>query len=483
MILICRLLLCEYYFVSLLPMKNQATIDYVRENREGDVRQLALKGCRNSDVDMPWALDQIRGWQMARNKLPQWAAMDGLFYPPHLSMEQCSSELTAKYKRDLLSTDSLLSTYRGKSRSTESYRLSPKGESEGAYTLIDLTGGFGVDFSYMAQGFQKAVYVERNPELCEIARHNFQLLGLNHAKVICSNAEDYLKTITPPPSPPEGEGHLSASDSLPSGRFGGGLLIYLDPARRDIHGRKTYAISDCTPDVVALKDKLLSRADYVMVKLSPMLDLRMTAPLLSPNREKTITPGMKSEIHIVSVGNECKELVVVMKREQADEGTKERDFHTKVVCVNILSHGVTERFEFDYPSSETYHSSPIGEVRKGLFLYEPNASIMKAGCFAEVAAHFNVSPIGPNSHLFVSEELVENFPGRRFLISAVSSMNKKELKDHLKGIGKANLTIRNFPLSVAELRKRLKLADGGDLYLFATTQGEKEHILLFTKKN
>ena len=116
MILICRLLLCEYYFVSLLPMKNQATIDYVRENREGDVRQLALKGCRNSDVDMPWALDQIRGWQMARNKLPQWAAMDGLFYPPHLSMEQCSSELTAIYKRDLLSADPLLSTYRGKSR-------------------------------------------------------------------------------------------------------------------------------------------------------------------------------------------------------------------------------------------------------------------------------------------------------------------------------------------------------------------------------
>ena len=220
-----------------------------------------------------------------------------------------------------------------------------------------------------------------------------------------------------------------------------------------------------------------------MVKLSPMLDLRMTAPLLSPNREKTITPGMKSEIHIVSVGNECKELVVVMKRERADEGTKERDFHTKVVCVNILSHGVTERFEFDYPSSGTYHSSLTGEVRKGLFLYEPNASIMKAGCFAEVAAHFNVSPIGPNSHLFVSEELVENFPGRRFLISAVSSMNKKELKDHLKGISKANLTVRNFPLSVAELRKRLKLADGGDLYLFATTQGEKEHILLFTKKN
>ena len=219
-----------------------------------------------------------------------------------------------------------------------------------------------------------------------------------------------------------------------------------------------------------------------MVKLSPMLDLRMTAPLLSPYKGKTITPSMKSEIHIVSVGNECKELLVVMKREQEDEGTKERDFHTKVVCVNILGHGVTERFEFDYPSSETYHSSPIGEIRKGLFLYEPNASIMKAGCFAEVAAHFNVSPIGPNSHLFVSEELVANFPGRRFLISAVSSMNKKELKDHLKGISKANLTVRNFPLSVAELRKRLKLADGGDLYLFATTQGEKEHILLFTKK-
>ena len=403
---------CGDYFVSLQTMKNQASIDFVRQNREGDIRQLALKGAGGKDVDLAWALDQISGWQTARSKLPQWAATEGLIYPPHLSMEQCSSELTAKYKAEVVER--------------EIKNASPTVEDlEG--TLIDLTGGFGVDFSYMARSFRQAVYVERNPQLCEIARHNFQLLGLANAGIVCGDGVEYLESLPSPnthhPSP---------------------LTIYLDPARRDTHGQKT-------------------------IKLSPMLDWHKAV-------EDLVSV---SGVHIVSVDNECKELLMVLR------GTVGKDSATRatrVCCVNLLSRGGIEEFDFEDIGSSAIHSSPIGEVRRGLFLYEPNASLMKAGCFAELAARFGVHPIAPNSHLFVSESLKEDFPGRRFQITAVSSMNRKTLKEHLRGISKANIAVRNFPLSVAELRKRLKLADGGDVYLFATTTGDKEHLLLFSKK-
>ena len=379
-------------------MRNQESIDFVRENREGDVRQLALKGAQGKNVDIAWALDQISGWQSACTKLPEWAAADGIIYPPHLSMEQCSSEQTAKYKVKVV--DGL---------------RSPSNSPEGERSLIDLTGGFGVDFSYMARGFQKVIYVER--------------------------------------SPPKG----------------GGLLIYLDPARRDIHGKKTYAISDCTPDVVALKDLLLEKANNVMVKLSPMLDWHKAVEEL----------GEVQEVHIVSVDNECKELLLVLR---GVSGKDQETRRTRVCSVNLQSHGGIEEFDFDNTSLSSNHSSPIGEVRRGLYLYEPNASLMKAGCFDELAERFGVNPIASNSHLFVSESLKKDFPGRIFQITAVSSMNKKALRENLLGINKANIAVRNFPLSVAELRKRLKLADGGDIYLFATTTAEKEHLLLFSKK-
>ena len=202
--------------------------EFIREHRHDDVRQLALQAARYPDIDMQQALQQIAGWQTACTKLPEWAATDGIVYPPRLSMEQCSSEATAKYKAKVLDP-------------------SPS-------TVIDLTGGFGVDFSYMARGFQKAVYVERQPHLCEAARHNFQLLGLENAEVVCGDGVEYLKNLPPP---------FNAQSRL---------TIYLDPARRDENGKKTYAISDCTPDVVALKDLLLEKAGRVMIKLSPMLD-------------------------------------------------------------------------------------------------------------------------------------------------------------------------------------------------------------------
>ena len=393
--------------------------DFIREHRHDDVRQLALQAARYPDIDMQQALQQIAGWQTACTKLPEWAATDGIIYPPRLSMEQCSSEATAKYKAKVLDP-------------------SPS-------TVIDLTGGFGVDFSYMARGFQKAVYVERQPHLCEAARHNFQLLGLENAEVVCGDGVEYLKNLPSPFHPPSPR------------------TIYLDPARRDENGKKTYAISDCTPDVVALKDLLLEKARRVMIKLSPMLDWHKAVDDL----------GDVVEVHIVSVDNECKELLLVLAKNPAAP--------LRVVCANIRHDTETELFEF-FPSNDSLSTPLFPTLQERDFLYEPNASIMKAGCFAEVADRFGVQPTGSNSHLFLSPQFIPDFPGRKFQIEQVTSMNKKELKHVIGGLTKANITVRNFPLSVAELRKRLKLADGGDTYIFATTLGEKDHVLLITKQ-
>ncbi len=393
--------------------------EFIREHRHDDVRQLALQAARYPDIDMQQALQQIAGWQTACTKLPEWAATDGIVYPPRLSMEQCSSEATAKYKAKVLDP-------------------SPS-------TVIDLTGGFGVDFSYMARGFQKAVYVERQPHLCEAARHNFQLLGLENTEVVCGDGVEYLKNLPSPFHPPSPR------------------TIFLDPARRDENGKKTYAISDCTPDVVALKDLLLEKAGRVMIKLSPMLDWHKAVDDL----------GEVVEVHIVSVDNECKELLLVLAKNPAAP--------LRVVCANIKHDTETELFEF-FPSNDSLSNSLFPALRERDFLYEPNASIMKAGCFAEVAHRFGVQPTGSNSHLFLSPQFIPDFPGRKFQIEQVTSMNKKELKHVIGGLTKANITVRNFPLSVAELRKRLKLADGGDTYIFATTLGEKDHVLLITKQ-
>ena len=394
--------------------------DFIREHRHDDVRQLALQAARYPDIDMPQALQQIAGWQTACTKLPEWAAADGIVYPPRLSMEQCSGEAAAKYKAEVA--------------------VSLVGEgSEG--TFIDLTGGFGVDFSYMSRGFRKAVYVERQSHLCEAARHNFQLLGLENAEVVCGDGVEYLHNLP----------HRQEQS-----------LIYLDPARRDGNGKKTYAISDCTPDVVALKDLLLEKAGRAMIKLSPMLDWHKAVEDL----------GAVVEVHIVSVDNECKELLTVL--------TKNTAASPRVVCVNIRHDGTTERFEFSDSLPRSDRRIPDGSGFD--YLYEPNASIMKAGCFAEVANRYGVRPTGSNSHLFLSPQFIPDFPGRKFQIQKITTLNKKELKQAIGGLAKANVAVRNFPLSVAALRKRLKLSDGGDTYIFATTLGDKDHVLLITKQ-
>ena len=467
------------------------TAEFIQEYREKDTRQLALQSARFPDVDMPYALDQIKGWQTARRKLPTWAACDGIVYPPHLSMEQCSSEPTAQYKLNLamewarrVESSELRVDNSSEQPATLNSQLSTLNPQPAtlnsqlstlnchASRMTDLTGGFGVDFSFTSCAFASATYVERNAQLCHMVEHNLPLLGIDNAKVVCADAVDYLSTLDMQ------------------------TMIFLDPARRDQHGAKTVMLADCTPDVVQLLPQLLKKSRFTMLKLSPMLDWHKAVEDLQ---------GTVREVHIVSVGGECKELLLVLSEEMESE--------LKVFCADLevggsgeagLSGGSSSSSLSSEPSFPRTPSSPSAHSHASLFVYvpsasrpapnsklktqnskflhEPNASIMKAGCFDELAAAYGVSPVSRNSHLFLSAEPVDGFPGRIFSIERVTTLNKRELRQALAGIEKANIATRNFPLSVAELRKRLKLKDGGDVYIFATTTAEDEHLLLISHK-
>ena len=434
---------------------NQATQDFIRQHQDDDVRQLAFLGSKYPEVDMPFALDQIRGRKMARVKLPRWASLEGIIYPPHISMEQCSSESTALYKAELAAR--LL----GLPASSSGTEMKAENEIE----FVDLTGGFGVDFSYIAARLGvKSMYVERQVHLCEAAKENFGRLGLKNAIVKNGDGIEVLHSFHP-----KKKDAVSADDSLgitydqPRSLLKTNLglkLIFIDPARRDDAGNKVVSLKDCTPDVTVLQEEMLSKADYVIIKLSPMLDWHRAVSELSHVRE----------VHIISVNNECKELLLVLSARNMG--------NLRIYCVNDAQSFVCEESDME---SSSVKIAPF-TLEEMLYLYEPNASLMKAGCFGVLSERYDARMLSKNSHLFVSREPIAAFPGRSFRIIDVSSFNKKELKRHLAGITKANIATRNFPLSVAELRKRLKLKDGGETYIFATTLSDESHVLMITEK-
>lgn len=522
---------------------NQATLDFIRQHQDDDVRQLAFLGSKYPEVDMPFALDQIRGRKMARVKLPRWASIDSIIYPPHISMEQCSSEQTALYKAELaarLLGLSPSSSENGEEKEKESENASnlhlseicefagkgavdsefAKNEAtcekqqilteseenvneikeepyEGDFSeeteFVDLTGGFGVDFSYIASRLGvKSMYVERQAHLCEAAKENFGRLGLKNAIVKNGDGIEVLHSFA-------SKKEAAASDSLGITedqsqsllKTNLGLkLIFIDPARRDDAGNKVVSLKDCTPDVTLLQEEMLSKADYVIIKLSPMLDWHRAVSELN----------CVQEVHIISVNNECKELLLVLSARNMDdmrassadgesgedeidgaEGTDGEVKHAgnlRIYCINDAQSFVCDELDME-SSSVKIAPSTLEEM---LYLYEPNASLMKAGCFSVLSERYGARMLSKNSHLFVSREPIAVFPGRSFRIIVVSSFNKKELKRHLSGITKANIATRNFPLSVAELRKRLKLKDGGETYIFATTLSDESHVLMITEK-
>lgn len=434
------------------------TAEFIVAHRTDDPRQLALQASRFPDVDMPYALSQIQGWQAARRKLPSFAANQDIVYPPHLSMEQCSSEATALYKAEAVR------------RLLDSFKSEEDASGKGCGTsMTDLTGGFGVDFYFVSRHFSRAQYTERNAELCQVVEHNLKVLGADNATVVCGDAMEQLQTIDPQ------------------------TLIFIDPARRDAHGARTFAISDCTPDVMELLPALRRKARYVMIKLSPMLDWHKAVSDLHP---------LVTDVDIVAVDGECKELLLTldMKRGGAHKDDNTQAYghdYVSVRCADLPS----SSFAFRYTSDGSYaidvqHASqqdditPQSATQSSLlsadhtpsYLYEPNSSVMKAGCFRELELTFGARQISDNSHLFTSERLISGFPGRRFAVDAVTSFNKRQLKEALRDITNANITVRNFPMTVAILRKKLKLKDGGDTYIFATTTAGGEHVLVITHK-
>jgi len=416
---------------------NAATRLFIEMHADDDVHQLAFLTARYPDVDMPFALNQIAGRRMARTKLPLWAATEGLIYPPHLSMEQCSSEQTAIYKAALVRRISMFISSQ-----------SPVPTQPLPLQWVDLTGGMGVDFSFIAPLFQRSVYVERQLQLCEMARNNFLLLGLERSEEVCGDATDYLREMEP-------------TD-----------WIYLDPARRNENGGKTVLMSDCMPDVTQLLNTLLDKARCVLLKLSPMLDWQYAASVL--NREKCIV----REVHIVAVKNECKELLLVLSRSCFWQTDTPCEHRLSVICAND-----SETFSYDF-TEENKTFLPVFQdtLLPGMFLYEPYSSLMKAGAFALFSARFGVASIAAHSHLFVSQQLLPGVFGRKFQIKVISSLNKKEVKAALQGINQANIAVRNFPMSVAELRKRLRLREGGAVYIFATTDTQNQKRLLICEK-
>jgi hypothetical protein len=391
-------------------MIDASTLQFITEHLEDDVRTLSLQGSKYKHIDFKQALVQIAGRQKIKDKLPSWYSRFDLLLPLQLPLEQCSSEATARYKASLAKGD----------------------------TLIDLTGGWGVDCAFMAPNFTKVLYFEQQQSLCEIAKYNFRQLGLTHIE---TQAKESTKQIA----------------SFPTAS-----CIYIDPSRRDTHGKKTVLLRDCTPNIADIAPALLEKTEGLLVKLSPMLDISQAIKELPQT----------TEVHIVSVDNECKELLFMLRPKAVIE--------RKIHCVNLKKNGTTEVFAYNESEENSANSHYTEKVEN--YIYEPNVSILKAGAFKITGERYGLNKLHPNSHLYTSSNLYEDFQGRIFYCERVLSPTKTHLKTFLPKGKKANITVRNFPMSVAELRKKTQLIDGGERYIFATTLANEQHVLILCRK-
>lgn len=411
-----------------MEMKREE-LEFIRLHRKENVNELLLHNKGNPTIDMKVVARQIIGWQKARLKLPLWAEEPDITYPDRLPLEQCSSQTSAEYKSFIARR-----FFQGSNNISDKNR---------AILITDLTGGFGVDATMITRGFvnSRLTFVEQNSELCHLAEHNFPLLGITNPTIINNICENVIP-------------QLPHQD-----------IIYIDPARRDIHGNKTVKIEDCTPNLTKLYPTLLNKADVVLAKLSPMLDITDAIRKMS---------GL-TEVHIISINGECKEILLVM----SSLANMQKKNRIKIVCTNL---GNTSNQEFAfYQGDEQSAVCPLSpQVMK--YLYEPNASVMKSGAFKSIGERFGLSKLHRSSHLYTSDNIVSEFPGRIFVVEQTFNMSKNDIKSLQQKTSQANITTRNFPLSVSDLRRRLKIQEGGDYYIFATTLSDNSHALLLCKK-
>lgn len=380
---------------------NSEVQDFIHKNIKADLSSLVLKGSPFAQITIQELADQIRSKAKCEQKLPTWFNTAGIYYPKPIQIEQTSSESTGTYKSSLVSGSS----------------------------LIDLTGGFGVDSYFFSKKIKHVTHCEIDNNLSTIVTHNFKALQVNN--VLTKNDD--------------GIGIIQNTEQSYD-------WIYIDPSRRNDHKGKVFKLEDCLPDVSLHLDTFLSHSANIMIKLSPLLDLSATIKSLN----------FVKEIHIIAVKNEVKELLVLVEKEYKD---------TPILkCINI-NKGIQDYFEGSFGSVSQARYS---RVRK--YLFEPNASILKSGLFNEVSSKLDVYKLHINSHLYTSDDL-KPFPGRRFEILSVFKYNKKLLKRVLN-FGKANITTRNFHDSVAQIRKKTGLKEGGSDYLFFTTDMENKAIVI-----
>ena len=382
---------------------------FIQDNLHIPVEELLLSGKKYPGLNIPLLVAQIEGKNKAVKKLPTWFQSKEVIYPVKLSMEQCSSEVTAAYKAGLLS---------------------------GA-TLIDLTGGFGVDSAAFSEKLEHVIYVERTVELATIAAHNFRVLNKNNIEAVNKNAEDFISNY---------------ADKVD--------WIYIDPARRK-EGSKVFRFADCEPDILKLQQQLFAISDNILIKTSPLLDIDQAVKEL----------GYVKEVHVLAVDNDCKELLFVLNKNIEVSAPE-------IIAVNIRKENKKDEFRF---SKKIENEAEVKLSLPQHYIYEPNAAILKAGAFKSIAAARGLYKLHASSHLYTSEECQHDFPGRIFHLIKTLKYSKKEILEAIPD-GKANITTRNFPDTVEIIRKKTGLKEGGSNYLFATKDRYDKPIVLLTEK-
>lgn len=410
---------------------NSQIRDFVTEHLNDDTAKLLFASHRYPEIDMPFAVEQIEARKRVKNKLPEWFALPDLIMGGRIPAEQCSSEQTARFKRTIMGDD--------------------------CHSLCDMTGGMGVDFWYMSRGLDRAIYTERQEALCVAARHNFDVLQKAEA---LQNPGDVA--ICPAIEIREG---LSTEMPVPDVD-----VIYLDPARRSTDGSRIYEIEDCEPNIVEWQDELLSHCHQLIVKVSPMADIKRTIA-----RMHNVT-----DIYVVAVRNECKELLIVQKSAVSESIQEPIKMH----CVDFFPQKMVS-YEFSQTENEKLLLADVyklSDMAMSQYFYEPDVSVMKAQAFYSLMSRYHVAMIGKDSHYFTSKNLEEEFPGRSFTIDEVLVFSSGLLKQLKKKLQQANVATRNFPLSAEELRKRAGIRDGGDVYLFGTTHDVNGPLLIICHK-
>jgi hypothetical protein len=379
--------------------------EYIHKSLQVNISKLALSKNPFPEVDWKEIINQIVSKNKSQHKLPTWFNTDNIYYPPSISIEQTSSEITAKYKSELISGTS----------------------------LIDLTGGFGVDDYYFSKKFERVIHCERNVALSEIVQHNYGVLNVNNITCLAQNSTDVLMQ----------------SDSTFD-------WIYIDPSRRSDLKGKVFLLKDCLPNVPENLKLYFSKSNSILIKTAPILDI--TAGCMELENIKAI--------HIVAIENEVKEILWLLEKGYNNE--------IELNAVNI------QKEKTDCTTFILGEHSPARFSLPQEFLYEPNAPLLKSGGVDYLCDALHISKLHPHSHLFTHIELID-FPGRRFIINDVIPFKKENLKKHLEG-KKMNITTRNFPLTVEEIRKKYKIADGGTVYAFFTTNKNNEKIVLICTK-